>query len=123
MEVFRQLRLRLRNELNQEPDATTVSLLRSLREKRAEPNKPDIKQDHKASASYRSRGLPVPRTRLIGRTEAVNDVRARLAEQPQQIPIADEDADEICQAVPTQIEAPDMQGDWRQAEIGEGGEA
>jgi len=49
--------------------------------------------------------------------------RTGLLQQLEQIPIADEDADEICQAVPTQIEAPDMQGDWRQAEIGEGGEA
>ena len=49
--------------------------------------------------------------------------RAGLFDQPQQIPIADENAGEIGEAVPAQIEPPDVQRDGRQAKIGEGGKA
>ena len=44
---------------------------------------------------------------------------ARLLQQLQQIPIADEDPGQIGEAIPAKIECPDMQRDWRKAQIGE----
>ena len=49
--------------------------------------------------------------------------RAGLLEQLQQIPIADEDAGEVGEAVPAEVERPDVQRDRRQAEVGKGDEA
>ena len=45
--------------------------------------------------------------------------RAGLLQQLQQIPVADEDAGEVGEAVPAQIERADVQRDRRQAEVGE----
>ena len=44
---------------------------------------------------------------------AAGERRARLLEQLQQIPVADEDAREIGEAVPAKVERPDVQRDRR----------
>ena len=46
--------------------------------------------------------------------------RAGLLEQFEQIPIADEDAGEVGEAVPAQLEEAEVERDRRQAEVGEG---
>ena len=54
---------------------------------------------------------------------AAGERRAGLLEQLQQIPIADEDAGEVGEAVPAKVEGPDVERDRRQAEIGKRNEA
>src|SRR5262249_28957973 len=65
-----------------EPDASTVELFRKLREKRLERPISGSKNEPARSARYPVGRLPVARTRLIGRTEAMNEVRARIVESP-----------------------------------------
>src|SRR5881275_114204 len=49
--------------------------------------------------------------------------RARLLEQFEQVPIADENAGEVSQAVPAKVEGADVQRDRRQAKVGKRSEA
>src|SRR4029079_14383250 len=53
---------------------------------------------------------------------AASEQRARLLEELQQIPIADEDARDIGEAVPAEVERPEMQRDARQPEVRESNE-
>ena len=53
---------------------------------------------------------------------AAGERRARLLEQFQEIPIADQDPGEIGDTVPPEVERPDREQDRRQVEIGKGGE-
>ena len=50
---------------------------------------------------------------------AAGERRARLLQQFQQVPIADENAGEVGKAVPAQVERPDVQRHRRQTEIRE----
>ncbi len=54
---------------------------------------------------------------------AAGQRRAGLLQQLQQVPIADEDAGEVGEAVPAKVERPDVQRDRRQAQVRERGEA
>jgi hypothetical protein len=45
--------------------------------------------------------------------------RARLADQPQQVPIAEEDAGKVGEAVPAQLEPAEVESDRIEAEAGE----
>ena len=50
---------------------------------------------------------------------AAGERRARLLQQLQQVPIADEDAGEVGEAVPPEVERPDVQRHRRKPEVGE----
>ena len=63
----------------------------------------------------------LPNLQVVG--VATRERSARLLQQLEQVPIADEDAREVRQAVPAQVERPDVQRDRRQAEVRERNEA
>src|SRR6186997_2662142 len=46
--------------------------------------------------------------------------RAGLLDELQEVPIADEDAGEVCQAIPAQLEEAEVERDWGQMEVGPG---
>jgi hypothetical protein len=54
---------------------------------------------------------------------AAGERRTRLLEQFQQVPVADEDAGQVSEAVPPEVEWPDVQRDRGNAQIGELDEA
>lgn len=77
-QAYRDLRLILRSELNSEPDARTRTLYERLRQEAHDhPLPPSVPRDEQTAAS-RSRRLPIPLTRLIGRNEEIEGVRDRF---------------------------------------------
>ena len=75
----------------------------------------EIVEEHVADAAAEDDPERGVEDQVVGM--AAGKRRARLLQQLQQIPIADEDAGEVGEAVPAQVERPDVQRHRRQAEI------
>src|SRR4051794_29222450 len=81
----------------------------------------EIVEQHIAQATAQNDAQRGIENQIVGMTARKR--RTRLLQQLQQIPIADEDAGEVSETVPAEIEGADMQRDRRKTEIGEGSEA
>src|SRR5439155_25696216 len=81
VEVYRNVRLRLRDELRSEPDGETTGLFNQIRQAARAgiaPSAPTIKDHQPLSSRAIYASVPSPLTTLIGRAEAVQAVLQKL---------------------------------------------
>jgi predicted ATPase/DNA-binding SARP family transcriptional activator len=84
VEVYRDLRLHLRNELNTEPDPETINVYEQIRQRakeRAMQSRPpmSLAPSHPPSGSRQPSTIPHALTSLVGREQELREIKARLS--------------------------------------------